>query len=99
MPCQGGSLVVLVYFGQAVVFAWADYWHHTFNKRASVTIDDDGIEDHSGIYAVGKIAWQNIRGFEIRKKLGMETHYTSPVATTFGFPGHYFAATPRLSRS
>ncbi|HVU95397.1 MAG TPA: STM3941 family protein [Puia sp.] len=66
------SLVVLFYFSQATCFSWADYWHNTFNKKASLILDDAGIEDQSSIYAVGRVAWQDIVGIEIRKRFGID---------------------------
>jgi len=67
--------ILIFFFCQAAIRAWADYLYNRFNKHSSITLSDDGIDDQSSIYAMRKIVWQDISDIEIKKKLGINLLY------------------------
>jgi hypothetical protein len=61
-------LLLILFCLQAAIFAWTDYLHNVFAKDAGVFLSQDGIDDRSSIYSMGKIVWQDIGAVEIKRK-------------------------------
>lgn len=71
-PVEFADYIFLALFLLYALRSWADYLHNVFGKNAGITILDDGIDDQSSIYSLGKITWEDISAVEIKTKLGID---------------------------